>query len=163
MKRLRDGLYGQGPFARWADEFPATLELERAIGLVGLLGIGGSDPPGWQESEDGLAAGCGQGREPLRHPLRRAREKMRDLLVEGFGPRRGPAPEALLLRLRGIDYMLIGTFKTPFLLEGGPQSHRPELGLPPELQDRRGRGAQDTVQFWVSCRRRPRSSSSPST
>lgn len=150
MKRLRDGLYGQGPFARWASEFPATLEVERAIGLVGDLGIGGTDPPGWQSSEDGLAAGCpGKAENLYVIPYAELRAKMRDLLVEGFDLDAGPATEALLRSFDHIDHMLIGTFKTPFLLEGGPQSTDPNAAFRLNYKSGEGEVHTDTVQFWV--------------
>ncbi len=60
LKRLRDGLYGQGPFARWAAQYPPTFELNRAIGIVpDILDGQNSDPPGWQTSSAAQMADCG--------------------------------------------------------------------------------------------------------
>ncbi|MBN4059258.1 hypothetical protein JYT22_01240, partial [Endomicrobium sp. AH-315-J14] len=47
MKRLRDGLYGQGPFSRWGDEYPVEIEVQRATGLTAGLAGGATDKLNW--------------------------------------------------------------------------------------------------------------------
>jgi hypothetical protein len=150
MKRLRDGLYGQGPFARWASEFPATLEVQRAIGMTGDLANGATDVPGWETSADGLAAGCPNKVDNLYIlTYDDIKEKMRQLMVEGFDLDPGPATEALLRGFDHIDHMLIGTFRSPFLLEGGPKSTDPNAAFRLNYETGEGEVNEDTVQFWV--------------
>ncbi len=61
MKRLRDGLYGQGPFARWADEYPPELEVERLVGLYGGITTGGvQEPADWESTPEAMQAHCGR-------------------------------------------------------------------------------------------------------
>ena len=57
MKRLRDGLYGQGVFGRWGKQYPPRLEVNRAIGLTAGLDKGAKEAAGWQASDDGQKSG----------------------------------------------------------------------------------------------------------
>jgi hypothetical protein len=45
MKLLRDGLYGEGPFAELEEEFAPQIELSRAVGKVADLDLA-DDPAG---------------------------------------------------------------------------------------------------------------------
>ena len=150
MKRLRDGLFGQGPFARWAANYPAELELQRATGLTNGLAEGASDEPGWQTSKLGKDAGCPEKADNLYIvDYEGVREKLEDLLVQGFELDAGPAAHLLLRRFDAISHMLIATYKVPFLLEGGPKSIDPNAAFDINYVTGEAVETQDTVQVWM--------------
>jgi hypothetical protein len=150
MKRLRDGLYGQGPFARWNKEFPPNIELTRAIGLEAGLSEGIEEEPDWQSSAAAEKAQCAaKMKRPYLIRYEDIRDQMRRLLVDGFGFDAGPGSELLLRSLDNIDHMFIGTYKTPFLLEGGPKSTDPNAAMHLNYQTGAGEVTSDEVQFWV--------------
>ena len=92
MKRLRDGLYGQGPFARWAKQYPPQLEVNRAVGLVaGLARRRRHRPARLADERDGQKAGCATKLGNL-YVIKYAdiRAQMKTLLEQGFGFPEGP-------------------------------------------------------------------------
>lgn len=150
LERLRDGLYGQGPFARFASKYPAELELQRAVGLVGDLDEGATDAPDWQTSALGTAAGCPKKAGNLWVvKFDDLRDTLKAILSEGFGLGSGPELDLLLRRLSAIDHMVIGTFKAPFLLEGGPKSIDPNAAFHLNYVTGEGEESADTVQVWM--------------
>ncbi|MBN4050115.1 hypothetical protein JYT28_00005, partial [Desulfobulbus sp. AH-315-M07] len=150
MKRLRDGLYGQGPFARWATEYPTQIEVQRATGLTANLGDGATDEPGWVNGDLGTAVGCPQKVGNLWIvDYDGVREQIRDLIVEGFDIDDGPAAQLLLRRFDAISHFVIGTYETPFLLEGGADSTDPNSAFNLNFLTGEGIEGSDTVQFWL--------------
>jgi hypothetical protein len=132
MKRLRDGLYGQGPFARWGTQYPPRFELQRAVGLSTGIDSGTTEHARLEDQPRGAKGRLrAQAPEPLRHHLRRHPRQ-----DEGPARRRAsasttaPARQLLLKVFDHIDRMVVGTYKTPFLLEGGPEERRPQRRLP---------------------------------
>ncbi|MFT3774272.1 MAG: hypothetical protein QM820_53600 [Minicystis sp.] len=151
MKALRDGLYGQGPFSRWAKQYPPELELTRAIGLVSGVTTGdNTDPPDWKTSADGTKAHCPEKASNL-HVIKYAdiREQMKILLTQGFGLSEGPGSELLLTTFESVDHMLVGSYKAPFLLEGGPQGIDPNAAFNLNYKTGEGEETSDTVQVWM--------------
>ncbi len=150
MKRLRDGLYGQGPFARWAEQYPPQLELQRAVGLANGLAAGAEDGPNWPTSDLGQKTGC-----PLKAKnlwvvnYAGLKQQIKQLLVQGFGIDDGPAAHLLLRRMDAIDHMVIATFQSPFLLEGGPKSTDPNAAFHLNYGTGEGEETSDTVQVWM--------------
>ena len=150
MKRLRDGLYGEGPFARWESHYPAELEVQRAVGLSGGLAEGATDAPGWETNSLGTKAGCATKAGNLWVvKFADIRPQLKQLLAEGFGVGSGPTLEMLLRRLDSIDHMVVGTFKSPFLLEGGPKSTDPNAAFHLDYATGEGDETSDTVQVWM--------------
>jgi translation initiation factor IF-1 len=150
MKRLRDGLYGQGPFARWAEQYPPELELQRAVGLTNGLANGATDPQNWQTSDLGKKTGCEQKAKNLWIvDYEGLKPQIKQLLVDGFGLDDGPAANLLLRRMDAIDHMVIATFKAPFLLEGGPKSTDPNSAFHLNYVTGEGDESSDTVQAWI--------------
>ena len=151
MKRLRDGLYGQGVFGRWGKQYPPRIEVNRAIGLTAGLDKGEKETAGWQTSADGQKFGCGEklanGLYVIKYDDIRA--QMPDLLINGFGLQKGPGSELLLRSFDNIDHMVVGTFKAPFLLEGGPKSTDPNAAFHLNFLTGQGEESEDTVQFWL--------------
>ena len=149
-KRLRDGLYGQGPFARWAAQYPPEVELQRLVGLNAGLAEGATDPPGWQQSPLGQQAGCATKADNLwiiRYEG--LRSHMRLLLEQGFGVDAGPDLENLLRKFDYVSHMVVGTYRAPFLLEGGPSSTDPNAAFNINYVTGEAEETSDTVQFWM--------------
>lgn len=155
MKRLRDGLYGAGPFKRWGQEFPARIEVSRSVGLLAGLGEGATEAPGWESGEDAKKAGCpidpatGKVKNLFVVDYDAVKGQLRTLVVEGFGFGEGPGTDLLLKKLDAIDHMVVGTFKSPFLLEGGPKSTDPNAAFRLSFVTGEGEVHEDTVQFWL--------------
>ncbi|MEZ4302266.1 MAG: hypothetical protein R3B70_45480 [Polyangiaceae bacterium] len=150
MKKLRDGLFGTGPFARWASEYPPEIQLSRAVGLVSGLGEGATDEPGWQTSNFGQIAGCeAKAKNLYLIKYESVKDQMEILLSQGFGVPDGPSLQLLLKNLDAIDYMMVGTFKAPFLLEGGPGSTDPNAAFDLDFRTGEGEVTSDEVQFWL--------------
>lgn len=152
MKALRDGLHGAGPFARWAKQYPPTLELNRAVGVVsGVLDGTNADPPDWETSASAQKAGCDAkigNLHVVKYDL--IKPQMKALLTQGFGAASGPGSELLLTTLDAIDHMVIGTFQSPFLLEGGPQGTDPNAAFDLDYTTGKGTETSDTVPFWIA-------------
>ncbi len=151
MKRLRDGLYGHGPFARWAAQYPPRIELDRAVGVVPhILDGTNSDPPGWETSAQAKASGCTPMLKNL-YVIKYAdiQQAMPVIVEQGFGFPPGPGTELLLTGYQNIDHMVIGTFKSPFLIEGGPQGVDPAASFNLDFTTGQGVEGSDTVQFWI--------------
>jgi hypothetical protein len=150
MRRLRDGLYGTGPFARWAEAFPPRFELQRLVGLTPGLAEGATDEPGWQTSELGTDADCPAKAGNLwRIDLEGLRPNLRDLVEQAFGVDAGPDSQQLLRKLDNVSHMVIGTFQSPFLLEGGPDSTDPNAAFDINFLTGEAVETTDTVQFWM--------------
>jgi hypothetical protein len=151
LQKLRDGLYGKGPFASFAEQYPPRFEVNRAIGLVsGLLDGSNTDPPGWQQSSAAQTAGCAPQTQNL-YVIQYAdiRAQMKVLLEQGFGFPEGPGTELLLTGYDNIDHMVIGTYKSPFLIQGGPQGTDPQASFDLDFTTGQGGKGSDTVQFWM--------------
>jgi hypothetical protein len=152
LKALRDGLYGQGPFSRWAKQYPPKLELNRTVGLVsGLLNGDNKDPSDWKTSADGMTAGCPKKLGNV-YVLKYddIREQMKILLTQGFGFPEGPGSELLLSTFDNIDHMLVGTYKSPFLVEGGPKGTDPNASFNLNYATGQGEETDDTIEFWLA-------------
>ena len=150
MVLLRDGLYGQGPFARWATQFPPTLQLERAVGLSDGLASGASDTDNWQSSPLGKAAGCEQKASNLfRIDYEQFAPTFEQLLQQGFGLNEGPGTALLQRKFSNISHMLVATFETPFLLEGGPESTDPNASFNINYKTGEASESRDKVQVWM--------------
>lgn len=146
LKRLRDGLYGQGVFQRWATQYPPVMEARRAIGLDGYVG----EADGWQTTALGEEAGCPDKVDNL-FVIRREdiEEELEALVVEGFGANDGPDVQLLLAGFEHVDYLMVGTFEVPFLLEGGPQETDPNSAFRINYLTGEAEESTDTVQFWL--------------
>ncbi len=151
MKRLRDGLYGQGPFSRWGDMYPPTLEVQRAVGLTTNLADSMThDGDGWQSTDLGKKAGCALKAKNLWVvDYAGLKPQIEQLVVNGFDLGAGPDTDLLLRRLDAIDHMVIATFQSPFLLEGGPKSTDPNAAFHLNYGTGEGDETSDTVQVWI--------------
>jgi hypothetical protein len=150
MKRLRDGLYGQGPFASFAEKWPTTFEVQRAVGLNAGLNVGNTDLPNWTSSEEGKRAGC-PGKAGNLYVIKYddLRSQMGRLMVDGFGFDAGPGVELLLRGYDSIDKMVVGFFHAPFLIQGGPKNTDSNASFDLNFQTGEGEITDDLVQFWL--------------
>ncbi|HZO17088.1 MAG TPA: hypothetical protein VFB62_27615, partial [Polyangiaceae bacterium] len=150
LRRLRDGLYGQGPFARWAEQFPTEIEVERLVGLTPGLAQGATEAPGWETSGLGMEAGC-PGKVGNLWLLRYEdlRDTMKELVESGFQIDPGPDSQQLLRKFDNVSHMIIGTFRSPFLLEGGPDSTDPNAAFDINYLTGGAVESEDVVQFWL--------------
>lgn len=150
MLRLRDGLFGQGAFARLGQEHPPVVELRRAVGLVAGLEEGATEEPGWEDGDFAKSAGCEQKLSNL-YVIRYddVKSQMEVLLSQGFGVPDGPSLQLLLKNLDAVDYMMVGTFRAPFLLSGGPDSTDPNAAFDLDYRTGEGEITTDEVQFWL--------------
>ncbi len=145
MKRLRDGLYGEGPFGRFASQFPPELRVERAVGQTSGLAEGATETPGWEQTE-----ACKNLSSNLYVVKVADIESTLKLAVEQlFGEAGGPDVELLLRGLEAVDTIIIGTYKSPFLLEGGPDNTDPKSAFRLDYLTGDGEVHEDEVQFWL--------------
>jgi hypothetical protein len=143
LRVIRDGLYGQGPLARLASEFPARAELSRAIGPLDLA-IGEAEPQGWQDNPQ----------------CRDVWNKFSILRVDTATPAFlqfaasfgivGPSAEELLRSLANVDHMAIGSFRSPFFISGGPKGTDPNASFNMDFRSGEGELHADAVQFLIA-------------
>lgn len=152
MRRLRDGLYGAGPFARFKDQFPPAVELTRSVGLTAGLSQGATEDQGWATTQEANDAGCPADAAKANLfvvKYQDVKEELRTLVVDGFGLGDGPGSELLLKTFENIDHMVLGSFKAPYLLEGGPASADPNAAFRLNFLTGEGEVHADTVPFWL--------------
>lgn len=153
MLALRDGLYGQGAFGYLASQFPAKLKMARAVGLYTQSDIDGvlaSGAPMPTEDEQ-LAADTCQDKKNAIYVIQVA--KTHDLLTQiveqvfGFS---GTEEKALLSSWEeNLEYIAVGTYESPFFVEGGPKGTDPHAGFHMDVATGQADLASDTVQFWL--------------
>jgi hypothetical protein len=146
MKLLRDGLFGSGPFADFEDKYPAQLELRRAVGKTADLEEGATDPAAWEQDPQCL--------DKVDNLYIVRVDEIRDTLElavsELFGSGNGPDTQALLRSFDAIDYLAIGTYRTPYLLQGGPDSIDPKAAFDLDFTTGGGEVRDDVVQFFMA-------------
>ena len=141
---LRDGLYGAGPLrALGHASTRRRSSSNRAIGLVSGILDGPEQRPArtGRRARQAMTADCGPKLGNLyviKYDDHRSAQ-MKELLEQGFGFRRGAGHGALLTAFENIDHMVIGTYKSPFLIEGGPQGIDPDASFDLELHHGAGR------------------------
>ncbi|HEX7600774.1 MAG TPA: hypothetical protein VF316_04175, partial [Polyangiaceae bacterium] len=114
LRILRDGLYGQGPFARFAGQFPAKLALLPAAGTVG----GGTpQPAGWQSDPTCAVPAAKPYVLNLGDP--KILQQFADIVTQvGGGSARDTA--AAVESLSHVDHVVLGTYASPYLI-GDPK------------------------------------------
>jgi hypothetical protein len=142
LRLLRSGLYGKGPFARFATDFPTDATILPASGKS----ANPDDIPGWQN-------------DPLCVP--RAKEPyilklsdpdvwaaFKDVVAQLLGGGKGGIA-AIEDSLSHIDHLVIGTFKSPYLL-GDPKSTDPDTRFHVNFQTGDGDIQSDDVPFFLA-------------
>ncbi len=145
MKLLRDGLFGEGPFGRFAEQFPPEIEVHRLVGAVAGLGEGASDPNGWESTGE-----C-EAKVPDLYIVKidEIRPTLELAVEELFGSGDGADTQLLLQTFDNVDYLVIGSYRSPFLLEGGPENPDPKAAFDIDFLTGTGEVTSDTVQFFM--------------
>jgi hypothetical protein len=112
MKLLRDGLYGKGPFKRFATDYPPDM---KAFWAAGPGASQEENPPGW---ENGSPRCQKRAKTPFTVSLQDPDvvASFRKFFIEILDMDPGDV-EALMDGLRYVDHLVIGSFKTPYLLQ----------------------------------------------
>lgn len=142
MMLLRDGIYGKGPFARFASDFPPSAT--RVSSTVGKTPNLADEPPGWQD-------------DPKCAPLLKtpyvvhwsdAKDSLGAFLGALF-----PLSKAQLdmfeQSLSNVDYIVVGTIDVPYLV-GDPQSPDVDLHFHVNFQTGDGDVRRDRVPFAIA-------------
>jgi hypothetical protein len=124
------------------------MELQRAVGLTAGLANGATDVPGWQTSATGVMAGCPDKSKNL-YIVKTDQLKaiLAQLIPQAFGQPPGPTTEELLRSFDAIDYLAVGTFKSPFLLQGGPSGTDPKAAFDLNYLTGDGEKSSDTIEL----------------
>jgi hypothetical protein len=116
---IRDGLYGRGPFARFAGDFPASSL--RAFPAAGKTVQEADEPPGWQ--------GDPQCAPLVKTPYVVHWSDAKAALGAFLGylfPLSKAQLDVFEQTLDAVDYIVAGTFDSPYLM-GDPSSPDPDL------------------------------------
>ncbi len=142
MRILRDGLYGKGPFARWKSEYPPDVTVAR---IAGNGTASEEQPAGWESSS---AACTLRAKTPFVLKLNDEdlRASFRQIFEQVFGLDAGGL-KAALDSLEYIDHVVIGSFKSPYLM-GDPASRDPDTRFHVSFRTGEGEVKTDDVQ-WV--------------
>lgn len=142
MRLLRDGLHGKGPFARFASEFPPVATAARAVGTA-------IDPADEEPGQIDVTPACAPRKAtPYIVKVAGSREAFSQLLQQALGLS-GSERERLLDSLDSVDYFVVGSYESPYLL-GDPKHEDPDGRFQLDFTSGQGRVARDTVQFWIS-------------
>ena len=139
---LRDGLYGKGPFAHLATEFPAKVDVPRAVGKV-LASQ--TPPPGWEQDP-----GC-QKRLKTPNVLNlndpEVFKYLLDVVVKAGGE--GETTRPFYSRvLSSISHVVIGTFDSPYF-QGDPALPDEDAHFHLDFKNGTGDIRHDQGHFWL--------------
>ncbi len=140
MRLLRNGLYGTGPFARWATEFPPDVTLYKAAGRS-------SDPndpiPG-----DPVCAKRAKTPYAVKVSDKDVTDTFHSFFTDLFNFDPGDTA-GLLNQLEHIDHVVSGDFTSPYLL-GDPASRDEEARFHVNFKTGAGDVRPDKVNFWLA-------------
>ncbi len=142
LRLLRDGLYGKGPFARFATQFPPKVLVASAAGQVGG---GEAQPAGWQADPKCAVPATKPYVFDLGDPS--VLKQFTDILGKvGGGSARDNA--ALVESLSHIDHVIIGDFESPYLI-GDPAHEGADDRFHVNFKTGEGEVGHDKVHFWM--------------
>ncbi len=142
LRILRDGLYGEGPFARFAQQFPAKLALLPAAGTVGG---GDPQPAGWQSDPRCAVPAVKPYVLNIGDP--KILQQFADIVTRvGGGSARDTA--ATVESLSHVDHVVIGTYQSPYLI-GDPKHEGPDDHFQVNFLTGEGQVGSDMVHFWM--------------
>jgi hypothetical protein len=142
MRLLRDGLYGKGPFARFASEYPAVMDAKQ---------LAGPNAQGENQGDLKTTAGCAQrSKTPYAVKVNDAdvKESFHTFFSEVFGLDAG-ALVAVEKSFENIDHVVVGSYQTPFLM-GDPASRDPDTRFHVDFRTGQGDVRPDTVQWFLA-------------
>ncbi|MCC6214353.1 MAG: hypothetical protein IT376_05760 [Polyangiaceae bacterium] len=147
MRVLRDGLYGKGPFARFAKEFPARADAPYSVGTINREDAEGGavEPDGWQD----LTQCAGKTSTPYMVDLVQIQETVKSLAQQGFGID-GPELDDLVASLGNLSHLIVGTVDAPYLIDGGPENKDPNASFDVDFRTGDAAKHRDKITFLIS-------------
>jgi hypothetical protein len=142
LRLLRDGLYGKGPFSRFASEFPAKMTIHQAAGTASNADV---QPPGWQNDPSCTTAA----KKPYVYNLGdpQVLSQFAAILTQvGGGSSRDT--NAIIESLSHVDHVVIGTYSSPYLI-GDPHDEHPDDMFQLNFKTGEGQVTTDSVHFWL--------------
>ncbi|MFW5740100.1 MAG: hypothetical protein ACOC1F_07010, partial [Myxococcota bacterium] len=144
MKKLRDGLYGQGPFSRLATQFPAEMRLEPAVGPLAAKAVKEGKTP----AASAVAACANKQGNMSIVRFEDIRNDMNELLEAiGFGG--GVADEIVASYENSVSYIAIGSYRAPYFLEGGPEGNDPGASFRLNFKTGEGKVYDNRIPFVI--------------
>ncbi len=139
---LRDGLYGKGPFARFASQFPPLMH---ALPAAGSASPPDPQPEGWQTSP----TCAGPSRKPYVFDIGdpKVLKSFGDTLASVTNPSARDRA-ALDDSLSHVDHIIVGDFDSPYLI-GDPKREQPEDRFHVNFKTGEGDVGTDKVHFWM--------------
>jgi hypothetical protein len=145
MALLRDGLYGKGPFSYFAERFPTTVVPEQLVGLSTKDDVA----MGVTEPDIHVDPRCiGKLANPSILKVDAFASVLQSVSGVGFGIA-GPDVTELVNGLLAVDYIVVGKFRTPWLLPGGPQSKDVTSTFHLDFRTGEGDVGEDLVNFYL--------------
>jgi hypothetical protein len=146
LRTVRDGLHGHGKLADLAESHPAELRMARTVGPVAQSAIdeGESPPDGWERT-DACAPLVDR---PFVVDAGTASEKIAAVPLAQIGLRSERERAQLVASLAHLDYLAIGEYASPFLIEGGPGTKDVTGGFRLDVQTGESHASTDRVQAW---------------
>jgi hypothetical protein len=139
---LRDGLYGKGPFAHLASDFPVSSA--QLFPTVGKAVDAADELPGWLDDPT-----CARlNKTPYIAHWTDAKETL-GAVIQFLFPFTQAQLDALNASLEYVDYIVLGTFDSPYLM-GDPQSPDPDLHFRVNYRTGDGDVRHDPVPFMIS-------------
>ncbi len=144
LRLIRDGLFGKGPFAHLATDYPPKMSAFRAAGLVTDQTLAGQ-PGGWQDNPN-----CQVSKT---HPYIVRMADVQDTLSQVISRVFSVDPDtlaALLKSFDAIDHIVIGSYPLAYLLGPDPTHENPTDRFQLNYRTGAGRFASDMGHFWIT-------------
>ena len=143
MVLLRDGLYGKGPFARFAQDFPAVMDAKQ---------LAGPNPQGEDQGDLKNGTPTCQKRSATPYAIKMndpdVKESFSILFKQVFGLDPGDL-KVVEAGFGNVDHLVVGSFKSPYLM-GDPASRDPDTRFHLDFKTGAGDVRSDTVQWFLS-------------
>jgi hypothetical protein len=144
LRLLRDGLFGKGPFARLATEYPPTMSAFRAAGLVTDQTLAGQ-PAGWQDNPTCQTAKT----HPYTVRIDDIKDTFAQVIQRVFSVDQGQL-DALLASLDSVDHIVIGSYPLAYLVGPDPAHENPTDRFEVNYRTGEGRFSTDMGHFWIT-------------
>jgi len=144
LRLLRDGFYGQGPFAHLQKDYPPTVNIFRAAGLINDQSAA-NQPAGWQSNPS-----CANVKN---HPyivhVADVQSTLQEVIERVFAldP---DAENALIASFDAIDYFVIGQYPLAYLVGVDPANENPTDRFEVNYKTGQGRFGNDMGHFWLT-------------
>jgi hypothetical protein len=152
LRIVRDGLYGRGPLAHLAGDYPTDVTAFRATGTVP---VGTPDPANWQSNKE-----C-QGHADNLYVVRYddAKDTVHQFLVRVLNLSETEAA-SLESSLENVDYFVVGSFQSPYFM-GDPKHEDPDGRFRINWLTGEGPVQADTVPFWITVPKKTKAHTQP--